>query len=62
MAIFDKKTELSGSDVDTFKEYFLEQWLVAIAGDLAKQYDKEKSTSAKCEIAKVLSEIKVALN
>ena len=43
------------------KNDFMNQWLAAIARDLAKNYDNEKSTLAKCEIAKVLIEIKQAL-
>ena len=60
MGIFEKR-ELDLAERKVLKNDFMNQWLAAIARDLAKNYDNEKSTRAKCEIAKVLIEIKQAL-
>ena len=60
MGISDKE-ELNLAEREILKNDFMNQWLAVIARDLAKNYDNEKSTLAKCEIAKVLIEIKQAL-
>lgn len=56
MSIFrDERLDEDGKEI--FKKEFLEQWLMAIADDLARKYDGEKNILAKCEIARTLCKI-----
>lgn len=56
MSIFrDERLDENGKEI--FKKEFLEQWLMAIADDLARKYDGEKNVLAKCEIARTLCKI-----
>lgn len=56
MSIFrDERLDEGGKEI--FKKEFLEQWLMAIADDLARKYDGEKNVLAKCEIARTLCKI-----
>lgn len=46
MSIFrNEKLDEDGKEI--FKKEFLEQWLMAIADDLARKYDNEKKRSNK---------------